>query len=162
MATPARRVVVCATQFSCTWDLAANIRTAEALVREAVRKHNAQIVLLQELFAAPYFCQHVVDTKDVTRNFALAASADPKENPFLRKFADIAKELQVVLPISFFERAGNAHYNSLVVFDADGALLGLYRKSHIPDSPGYYEKFYFSPGDTGFKVGWCWRVSLTL
>lgn len=159
MATPARSVVVCATQFACSWDIAKNVRTAESLVREAVTKHHANIVLLQELFAAPYFCQTVVDTNEVERNFSLAASADPKQNPFLRKFQELAKELQVVLPISFFERCNNAHYNSLVVFDADGSLLGLYRKTHIPDSPGYYEKFYFSPGDTGFKV--CYSLLFT-
>ncbi len=105
----------------------------------------AQIILLQELFSTPYFC------KDQDPRFlALARGRD--EHPALRAMQELARRRQVVLPVSFFERAGNAFFNSLVVFDADGRDLGLYRKAHIPDGPGYQEKFYFSPGDTGFQV----------
>ncbi len=105
----------------------------------------AQVILLQELFSTPYFCQD-----QDPRFFALARSRD--EHPALRAMQELARRRQVVLPVSFFERAGNAFFNSLVVFDADGRDLGLYRKAHIPDGPGYQEKFYFSPGDTGFRV----------
>jgi N-carbamoylputrescine amidase len=151
-------VVVAATQMACGWDRSENIRTAERLVREAKGK-GAQIVLLQELFETPYFCQ---DQKQEL--FGLAAPAD--ENPAVLHFQELAAELELVLPISFFERANNAHYNSIAILDADGKRLGIYRKSHIPDGPGYREKFYFNPGDTGFKtwktrygrigVGICW------
>ncbi len=139
-----RRVTVAATQFACSWDLAANLERAEHLVREA-HARGAQVILLQELFATPYFCIE----QDV-RHLQLAHSAE--DSPLLRRFGALAAELQVVLPISFFERAGNVYFNSLVMFDADGRRLGLYRKSHVPDGPGYQEKFYFSPGDTGFRV----------
>ena len=151
-------VVVAATQMACGWDRSENIRTAERLVREA-KGQGAQIVLLQELFETPYFCQ---DQKQEL--FGLAAPAD--ENPAVLHFQELAAELELVLPISFFERANNAHYNSIAILDADGKRLGIYRKSHIPDGPGYREKFYFNPGDTGFKtwktrygrigVGICW------
>jgi N-carbamoylputrescine amidase len=151
-------VVVAATQMACGWDRTENIRTAERLVREAKGK-GAQIILLQELFETPYFCQ---DQKQEL--FGLAAPVD--ENPAVLHFQKLAAELEVVLPISFFERANNAHYNSIAILDADGKRLGIYRKSHIPDGPGYREKFYFNPGDTGFKtwktrygrigVGICW------
>lgn len=151
-------VTVAATQMACGWDREENIRTAERLVREAKGK-GAQIVLLQELFETPYFCQ------DQNRElFGLASPVD--ENPAVLHFQKLAAELEVVLPISFFERANNAHYNSIAILDADGRRLGTYRKSHIPDGPGYREKFYFNPGDTGFKawntryarigVGICW------
>lgn len=103
------------------------------------------MVLLQELFASVYFPQ--------TQHPDLFQLAHPVDgHPFLHEFAELAQQLQVVLPISFFEKAGQAHFNSVVVFDADGTNLGIYRKSHIPDGPGYQEKFYFNPGDTGFKV----------
>lgn len=107
----------------------------------------AQVVLLQELFECPYFCQ--LQRQDF---FNLASTANVQENAFLARFQLLAKELKVVLPISFFEKEGQAHYNSIIVFDADGSNLGVYRKSHIPDGIGYQEKFYFNPGDTGFKV----------
>lgn len=137
-------VTVAATQFACGPDSEANIAKAEALVRRA-RDEGAEIVLLQELFATPYFC------KDQKRAlFALAHPADG--HPMLARMSRLAAELGVALPVSFFERANNAHYNSVMVFDADGSSLGLYRKSHIPDGPGYQEKFYFNPGDLGFKV----------
>ncbi len=139
-----REVTVAATQAACGPDRAANVGRAEALVREAAAR-GAQIVLLQELFETPYFCQ------DQRReHFALAAPAEG--HPTLARMAALARELGVVLPVSFFERANNAHYNSLQVIDADGRPLGVYRKSHIPDGHGYREKFYFNPGDTGFRV----------
>jgi N-carbamoylputrescine amidase len=140
----AREVVVAATQMSCTWDRDANIAQAERLVREAAAQ-GAQIILLPELFETPYFC-----IEQDSRHLRLATTTE--ENPAVRHFRDIARELQVVLPISFFERAGNAYFNSIAIIDADGTVLGVYRKSHIPNGPGYQEKNYFSPGDTGFLV----------
>ncbi len=137
-------VTVAAIQLACSWDLPANLERAERLVR-AAHAQGAQIILLPELFATPYFC---ID-QDV-RHLRLAQSAD--DSALLRRFGALARELAVVLPISFFERSGNVYFNSLAVFDADGSRLGIYRKSHIPDGPGYQEKFYFTPGDTGFKV----------
>ncbi|WP_431856204.1 N-carbamoylputrescine amidase [Azospirillum sp.] len=139
-----RTVTVAATQMACTWDRAANVERAEALVREAAGR-GAQIVLLQELFETPYFCK---DQKPEL--FDLAAPAE--DHPVLARMSALAAELGVVLPVSFFERANTAFYNSLAVIDADGRVLGVYRKSHIPDGPGYQEKYYFSPGDTGFQV----------
>jgi len=102
-------------------------------------------VLLQELFETPYFCQ---DQRQEL--FGLATPID--ENPAIVRLSRLAAELEVVLPVSFFERANNAHYNAIAILDADGRRLGVYRKSHIPDGPGYREKFYFNPGDTGFQV----------
>lgn len=139
-----REVTVAATQMACTWNQAQNVDRAEALVRDAAGR-GAQIVLLQELFETPYFCK---DQKQ--EYFKLAQPAEG--HPLLQRMAKLAAELEVVLPVSFFEQANNAYYNALAVIDADGRQLGLYRKSHIPDGPGYQEKFYFSPGDTGFKV----------
>jgi N-carbamoylputrescine amidase len=123
-----RTVTVAATQFACSWDLADNLERAEAMVR-AAHARGAQVILLQELFATPYFCIE----QDV-RHLQLAENA--ADSPLLRRFGALAAELSVVLPISFFERAGNAYFNSLVMFDADGRPLGLYRKSHIPNGPG--------------------------
>lgn len=137
-------VTVAATQMACSGDRSANIARAEALVRDAAAR-GANVVLIQELFETPYFCQD-----HQTGHFDLALPVD--ENPAVRRFADLARELGVVLPVSVFERAGKAFFNTLVMLDADGRTLGLYRKAHIPESPGYHEKFYFSPGDTGFKV----------
>jgi N-carbamoylputrescine amidase len=139
-----RRVSVAATQFACSWDSRANVERAKSLVREAAEK-GANIVLLQELFETPYFCQD--QSADYFR------LAKPFEgNPLIGEMSELAKTLGVALPVSFFERAGRAHFNSLAMIDADGTVLGLYRKSHIPDGPGYQEKFYFTPGDTGFRV----------
>ncbi len=137
-------LTVAATQFACSWDLPANADRAEALVRQAAAA-GAGLVLPQELFATPYFCieQH-------PRYFDLATPAEG--HPLIARFADLARELGVVLPVSFFERAGQAHFNSVAMVDADGRVLGIYRKSHIPQGPGYEEKYYFSPGDTGFRV----------
>ncbi len=137
-------LVVAATQFACGADKAANADRAEALVREAAAK-GARLILLQELFEGRYFC--------IDEDPAHFAGARPFEgNPLVARFAALAKELSVVLPISFFEKAGQAHFNAMAMADADGRVLGLYRKSHIPDGPGYEEKYYFSPGDTGFRV----------
>jgi len=137
-------VTVAATQMACTWDVEANVAGAEALVCEAAGQ-GADIVLLQELFTTPYFCK---DKDEV--HFALAHPVE--DHPVLARMSALAAELGVVLPVSFFERSHNAYYNSLAVIDADGRRLGVYRKSHIPDGSGYQEKFYFSPGDTGFRV----------
>ena len=131
-------------QMSCHEELEANIAKAISKVREAA-KAGASIILLQELFENLYFCQ-----VEQEKYFATAHTLE--NHPFIPTFQELARELNVVLPISFFERAGQAHYNSLVMIDADGSQMGLYRKSHIPDGPGYEEKFYFNPGDTGFKV----------
>ena len=141
--------ILAATQMAATEDAAANVAHAEALVREA-RAAGADLVLLQELFATRYFCQD-----QAAKWFALAQPA--QDSPLLRRMAALARELSVVLPVSFFERAGNVFFNSLAMIDADGRVLGVYRKSHIPQGPGYEEKFYFSPGDTGFRV---WDTAL--
>lgn len=139
-----RKVSVAATQITCSWDREENIAKAENFVREAAKK-GADIILLQELFAGIYFCQEF--------DYKYFEWAQPYENnPMLQRMAKLAKELNVVLPVSFFEKANETYYNTVAVIDADGSLLGRYRKSHIPDDPGYYEKFYFSPGDTGFRV----------
>jgi len=142
-----RKVTFATTQFACTWDKRANIDRAKELVRAAAGE-GANAILIQELFETPYFCQD-----QSAEHYAHAAPF--KDNPLLAEMAELAKALRVVLPVSFFERAGHAHFNSLAMIDADGAIMGLYRKSHIPDGPGYQEKFYFTPGDTGFKV---WRT----
>jgi N-carbamoylputrescine amidase len=139
-----REVTVAATQMRCGADRARNVARAEALVREAAGR-GANIVLLQELFETVYFCQ-----EQRQELFELAAPA--AGHPTLERMSALAKELGVVLPVSFFERANMAHYNAVMVIDADGRQLGRYRKSHIPDGPGYQEKFYFNPGDTGFRV----------
>jgi N-carbamoylputrescine amidase len=130
-----------------TWEK--NCDAAEGLVRSAAQQ-GAGLVLLQELFDGEYFCieQHAAF-------FARAVELD--KHPTVKRFQALAKELGVVLPVSVFERAGQTHYNTTVIVDADGRLLGCYRKSHIPDGPGYQEKFYFAPGDTGFKV---WETAM--
>jgi len=141
------KVTVAATQFAAAADRVANLATAERLVRDAARQ-GANIVLVQELFETPYFCK-----EHDPRYFEIALPI--AENPAVQRFQELARELDVVLPVSVYERAGNVFYNSIAIVDAGGTLLGTYRKSHIPESPGYHEKFYFSPGDTGFKV---WRT----
>ena len=138
------KVTVAATQMACSWDLPSNIANAEKLVRQA-HAQGAQIILIQELFAAPYFC---IDQSP--EHYALAE--DLATSPLIKHFSALAAELEVVLPLSFFERANNAYYNSLVMIDADGAVLDVYRKTHIPNGPAYQEKQFFIPGDTGFKV----------
>ncbi len=139
-----REVTVAATQMACSNDTNMNVSNAENLVRQAASK-GAQIILIQELFESQYFC---MDQKEEL--FELSKPFD--NHPTITKFSELAKELKVVLPVSFFEKANGAHYNSVAIVDADGSILGKYRKSHIPDGPGYQEKFYFNPGDTGFKV----------
>jgi N-carbamoylputrescine amidase len=139
-----RKVTVAATQFACTWDLDGNMARAEALVRRAARD-GAQVILLQELFETPYFC-----IEQDSRHLRLATTL--KENRAVASMTRLARELGVVLPVSFFERSGQATFNSVAIVDADGEMLGVYRKSHIPNGPGYQEKTYFSPGDTGFRV----------
>lgn len=139
-----RTLTLAVTQMPCTWETEANLAAAEALVREAAAA-GAQVILLQELFETPYFCKD-----QQPAHFALARPA--RDHPVLARMAALARSLGVVLPLSFFERANNAHYNALAMIDADGSLRGIYRKSHIPDGPGYQEKFYFNPGDTGLRV----------
>ncbi|WP_343597993.1 N-carbamoylputrescine amidase [Pseudomonas sp.] len=135
---------IATTQMPCSWNLPDNLERAEQLVRQAAAD-GAQVILLQELFATPYFC--------IEQDHRHQALAEPYPNsPILQRFAALAGELGVVLPLSWYERAGNAFFNSLTVADADGQLLGVYRKTHIPNAIGYQEKEYFSPGDTGFKV----------
>jgi N-carbamoylputrescine amidase len=139
-----RPITVGAVQMSCIWDSGANIARAEALVRKAAAT-GARIILIPELFETPYFC-----IEQDSRHLALAQPLE--HNAAVRHFRQVASELEVVLPISFFERDGLAYFNSVAVIDADGEVLGVYRKAHIPNGPGYQEKTYFSPGDTGFKV----------
>lgn len=143
-----RKVKVAATQMSCSWDAKETLDKAEKLVRKA-SKEGANIILLQELFETPYFCQ-----QEKYEYLKLATSVE--DNVAINHFKKIAKELNVVLPISFFERAGNTTFNTIAIIDADGTVLGTYRKTHIPDGHSYEEKFYFSPGDTGFKV---WKTA---
>jgi len=142
-----RKVTFAATQFACSWNKLDNVAKAKSLVREAAAR-GANAILIQELFETLYFCQD-----QSAEYFALAAPFEG--HPLIAEMAELANSLSVVLPVSFFERAGHAHFNSLAMIDADGSVMGLYRKSHIPDGPGYQEKFYFTPGDTGFKV---WRT----
>ncbi|MGN1148392.1 MAG: nitrilase-related carbon-nitrogen hydrolase, partial [Lachnospiraceae bacterium] len=139
-----RNVTVAAVQMYCNRSREENIEAAEKWVREAAGR-GAQIILLPELFETWYFCQE--------KNYDSYKLALPlEENPAVKRFKQVAKELAVVLPISFFERAGNTTYNTVAVIDADGEILGIYRKTHIPDDHFYQEKFYFTPGDTGFRV----------
>jgi len=146
-----RQVTVAATQMACEWNRDRNVAQAEALVREAAGR-GAAVVLLQELFENPYFCK-----EQDPRHFRLAQPFEG--NPLLARMSRLARELGVVLPVSFFERANNVYFNSLAVIDADGRVLGIYRKSHVPDGPGYQEKYYFNPGDTGFRV-WQTRAGM--
>lgn len=138
------KVTVAATQMSCSWNVDANIAKAENLVRRAAAA-GGQIILLQELFETPYFCQ----VKDESY-FNLASEL--ADNKAIQYFQAIARELKVVLPLSFFESGPEGRYNSVAVIDANGEILGAYRKTHLPDGPGYEEKFYFTPGNSGFKV----------
>ncbi len=138
------KVKVACTQMSCSWNIEENLKKAEQLIIKA-HKDGANIVLPQELFKTPYFCQ-----KEKYEYFELAEEVD--NSPLIKRFQKIAKTNDVVIPLSFFERSGNVFFNSLVMINADGEVLGLYRKSHIPTGECYEEKFYFAPGDTGFKV----------
>jgi N-carbamoylputrescine amidase len=136
-------VKVATTQFASSINVEENIKNAEKLVRAAARD-GAQIVLLQELFETVYFCQE--------QNQKYFEVAQHKDNYMIRHFSRLAEELNVVIPVSFFERDNNSYYNSVTIIDAGGEIVGHYRKSHIPTGPGYEEKFYFSPGDTGIKA----------
>lgn len=139
-----RNITVAAIQMRCVPDPAENLRTAERLVRQAAGQ-GAQVILLPELFEREYFCQQ--------RRYDFYAYATPTdENPAVQMGIRLARELHIVLPISFFERDCNNFYNTVACIDADGTLLGTYRKTHIPDDHYYQEKFYFTPGDTGFRV----------
>jgi N-carbamoylputrescine amidase len=137
-------MTVAAIQMSMADDVATNVATAERLVRAAA-KQGAQIILIPELFESHYFCkdQRVED---------LERARPIDDHPTIAHFQKVAQELSVVLPISVFERSNNVLFNTVAIVDADGSMLGIYRKSHIPDGPGYTEKYYFSPGDTGFRV----------
>jgi N-carbamoylputrescine amidase len=139
-----RNVTVAAIQMSCSQDIAANLSKADRLVREA-KEAGGQIVLLPELFETLYFCQEKID-----EHFQYATALE--QNQAVSHFQQVARELRVVLPVSFFEKTNNGYFNSVAIIDADGRVLGIYRKTHIPDGPGYEEKYYFQPGDTGFKV----------
>ena len=138
------KVTLAATQMKCTWEINDNISKAKDLINTAAKK-GANIILIQELFQTPYFC---IEYDEKIFNLAKPF----KDNPVIKEMADLAKKLNVVLPISYFEVENNAYYNAIAIIDADGNILGNYRKSHIPDGPGYLEKYYFNPGDLGFKV----------
>ena len=139
-----RNVTVAAIQMQCGKFVEDNINKADQMVRQAA-KQGANIILLPELFERPYFCQE--------RRYEYYAYAKPvMENDAVLHFMEVAKELHVVLPISFYEKDGNVLYNSIAMIDADGTMLGVYRKTHIPDDHYYQEKFYFTPGNTGFRV----------
>ena len=138
------KVKVAATQMSCSWKLDQNISKAKNIIVQAAKK-GANIILLQELFQSPYFCIEYDE-----KIFHLAQTFE--NNKVLQEMSELCKELNVVLPISYFEKSNNAYFNSVAVIDSDGTILGNYRKSHIPDAPGYLEKYYFNPGNTGFKV----------
>ena len=139
-----RNVKLAATQFAMTSNVEENIEKAKEMVRKAA-KEGANIILLPELFENLYFCQ----TEDYSR-FDFAEEFESSQT--IQIFSALAKELGVVLPISYFEKSGNCYFNSIAIIDADGTVLGQYRKSHIPTGECYEEKFYFCPGDTGFRV----------
>ena len=154
----ARKVEVAVLQCALGGSRDANVARVEELVREAAGR-GAQVILPPELFEGPYFCK--VEDED------FFAEARPVQgNPTIARFQALAASLGAAIPVSFFEKDGPHYFNSLAMIDADGSLLGIYRKSHIPDGPGYEEKFYFRPGDTGFRtwdtrfgrigVGICW------
>ena len=138
------KIKVAATQMSCDWEIKNNVKKSINLIEKAADK-GANIILLQELFQTPYFCiQYDEEIFKLAQTF--------ENNSLINKMSEVAKKHKVVLPISFFEKDNNAYFNSIAVIDADGKVLGKYRKSHIPDGAGYLEKYYFNPGDTGFKV----------
>lgn len=139
-----RKVIVAATQMKCIKDSKENIKNAEIIIRQAASK-GANIILLQELFATQYFMQ-TVDANN------MKIAREMEGHPLLKQMSNLAKELKIVLPISYFEKSNNSFFNSVAIIDADGTILGNYRKTHIPEDIGYHEKYYFSPGDTGFKV----------
>lgn len=144
MVNKSRLVRVAAVQTTLSTDTKANIEKLDAYVHQAAQD-GAQVVLMSELFESHYFCKEEKD-----EFFSLAHEFN--NHPTIQHYQKLAKSLNVVLPVSFFEKANHAYYNSIAIVDADGEILGVYRKSHIPDGPGYEEKFYFRGGDTGFKV----------
>ncbi len=156
--TSSRVVTVAAIQCPLGGSREENVERVISHVETAAAR-GAQVILPPELFEGPYFCRH-----EKTEFFSMARPLE--DNPTIETFSELARRLGVVIPISFFEKANHAYYNSVAMLDASGELLGLYRKSHIPDGPGYEEKFYFRPGDTGFiawptqhgviGVGICW------
>jgi N-carbamoylputrescine amidase len=149
MSSPKTELSVAVMQASFSGSVEENVARVEKLVRQAAAK-GAKVVLPPELFEGPYFCRQEKDE--------FFAWARPFEgHPTVARMSALARELGVVIPVSFYERAGQAYYNSLAMVDADGTVMGLYRKSHIPDGPGYEEKFYFRPGNTGFKV---WKTKV--
>ncbi len=138
------KIKVAAIQMSCNEERDENISKAEYMVRQAAAE-GAKVILLPELFETPYFCQQ--------RNYEFYYYAEATEdNLAVKKFMQVARETGTVIPVSFYEKHGNTFFNSIAMIDADGSLMGVYRKSHIPDDHFYQEKFYFTPGDTGFKV----------
>ena len=139
-----KNIKIAALQFSCCSQVQENIDKAETMVREAA-SNGANLILLPELFERPYFCQ---EKRYDYYDYALPLT----ENPAVRRFQAVAGELGVVIPVSFYERDVQRLFNSIAMIDADGSILGVYRKTHIPDDHFYQEKFYFTPGDTGFKV----------
>ena len=142
--TQDRVVKVAAVQIACSWDRQDNLNKLEKMIRAAAAD-GAQVILLQELFESPYFC---IEIK--LEHLGLATAL--KDNPSIKWLQALCAELAVVIPFSWYEKASNVLFNSVAMVDADGEILGTYRKTHIPDSDGYLEKYYFSPGDTGFKV----------
>lgn len=138
-----RNIKIAALQFSCCGQVQENIDKAETMVREAA-SNGANLILLPELFERPYFCQ---EKRYDYYDYALPLT----ENPAVRRFQAVAGELGVVIPVSFYERDVQRLFNSIAMIDADGSILGVYRKTHIPDDHFYQEKFYFTPGDTGSK-----------
>ena len=138
------KIKVAATQMRCDWEIENNLKKSINLIEKAAEQ-GANIILLQELFQTPYFCiQYDEEIFKLAQTF--------ENNSLINKMSEVAKNYKVVLPISFFEKDNNAYFNSIAVIDADGKVFGKYRKSHIPDGAGYLEKYYFNPGDTGFKV----------
>ncbi|OQY02561.1 MAG: N-carbamoylputrescine amidase [Desulfobacteraceae bacterium 4572_123] len=137
-------ITVAVTQMACSENIGENIEKAESLIKQAAGQ-GARIILLQELFLTPYFC------KDEKKEY-FELAREVKNNPVLSRMSELARDLSVVLPVSFYERAGNVFFNSIMMIDADGTQMGVYRKTHIPHAPAYHEKYYFAPGDTGFKV----------
>lgn len=138
------KVKAAAIQMNCSTSLQDNIEKAEKFVREAA-SNGAKVILLPELFERQYFCQ-----ERRYEYYEYAKSVD--DNDAVKVFSKLAKELEIVMPVSFYERDGLSLYNSIAMIDADGSVMGVYRKTHIPDDHYYQEKFYFTPGDTGFKV----------
>ena len=138
------KIKVAATQMTCSWELDENIEKAKKIINSAAAD-GANIILLQELFQSPYFCIQYDE-----KIFKLAQTFE--DSTLIKEMSEFCKKLNIVLPVSYFEKSNNAYFNSIAVIDSDGSVLGNYRKSHIPDGIGYLEKYYFNPGNTGFKV----------